>query len=84
MADEKIARPITPIEERVYIRTPHPPARIVEDETIISPGEPEIATETLADLIAAGLQEKVGALRSELLSEIQTERTKEGIVNAKN
>jgi hypothetical protein len=87
MAEEKLIAPITPItpiEERTYIISPHPPERIVEGETVVEPGEVEYATETLSDLIAEQLQDKVEGLRSELLSEIQIERTKEGIVNAKN
>ena len=63
--------PGTTIEEPVYIMAPHPAAVVVSSEETVSPGEPEVAQETLADLIAAQVQNQVSELRSELQAEIQ-------------
>ena len=82
MADEKI--PLDPnFEEPEYITPPHPVAHIVSSEQTEPPDEPEVAEETLPDLIAAQIQSQVNALRSELRAELQNE-LKGAELNAKN
>jgi hypothetical protein len=61
--------PDTKIEEPVYIMAPHPAAVVVSTEETITPDEPEVAEETLSDMI----QQAVDGLRSELKAEIQQE-----------
>jgi len=72
MADEK-TRPETEFEEPVYILPPHPAAVVVGGEKTVVPGKAEVAEETLADLIAAEIQNQMGDLRSELLEELETQ-----------
>ena len=72
MADEK-AKLETEFEEPVYIMAPHPAAVVVSNEETITPDEPEVAEESLSDLIAAQVQNQVGDLRSELLEELETQ-----------
>jgi len=74
--------PDTTIEEPVYIMAPHPEAHIVSNEQTTAPGEPEVAEETIEDLIAAQVQSQMGALHSELLTELQNE-LKGGELNVK-
>ena len=75
--------PDTTVEEPVYIMAPHPEAHVVSNEQTTIPGAPEVAEETLEDLIAAQAQSQMGALHSELLAELQTE-LKGGELNAKS
>ena len=72
MADEKTVHEVE-FEEPMYITPPHPEARVVSGEEAVSPGEPEVAEETLSDLIAAQVQNQVSGLRSELQAELQKE-----------
>ena len=75
--------PDTTIEEPVYVMAPHPEAHVVSTETVEVPDEPEVAEETLADLIAAQVQSQMSGLHSELLAELQTE-LKGGELNVKS
>ena len=63
--------PDTKIEEPVYIMAPHPAAVVVSSVETVSPGEPEVAEETLSDLIAAQIQAQMGELRTELQNEFK-------------
>ena len=72
MADEK-TKLETEFEEPVYIMAPHPEAVVVSNEKAVTPGKADVAEETLADLIAAEIQNQVGGLRSELLLELETQ-----------
>ena len=63
--------PDTTTPEPVYIMAPHPAAVVVEGENTVSPGEPEVAEETLSDLIAAQVQAQMGELRTELQNELK-------------
>ena len=72
MADERISIEAER-EEPVYIMASHPEAHVASGETAVAPGEPEVAEETLSDLIAAQVQSQMGALRSELQTELQIE-----------
>ena len=69
--------PDTKIEEPVYIMSPHPAAVVVTNEEAITPDEPEVAEESLTDLIAAQVQNQMSELRSELQAELQIELQKE-------
>jgi len=72
MADEKVRlEPI--VGEAVYIMPPHPDAHVVSSNETVTPGEPEVAAETLSDLIAAQVQTQMSGLRSELQAELQIE-----------
>ncbi|MCL1964725.1 MAG: hypothetical protein FWF69_06660 [Firmicutes bacterium] len=83
MADERISLEAER-EEPVYIMAPHPAARVVSGEKTVAPGEPEVAEETLADLVASEIQEQMGGLRSALITEIQIELQGGSKLNAKN
>jgi len=74
--------PETTVEEPVYVMAPHPEAHVILDEQTTAPGEPEVAEETLEDLIAAQVQSQMSGLHSELLAELQTE-LKGGELNVK-
>ena len=69
--------PDTKFEEPVYIMAPHPAAVVVSTEETITPDEPEVAEESLSDLIAAQIQNQMNELRSELQTELQSELQKE-------
>ena len=72
MPDEQT--PLEPeAQEPVYIISPHPEAHIVTSEETVSPGEPEVAEETLEDLIAAQVQSQVSGMLSEIQTELQNE-----------
>jgi len=75
MTDEKISLEptIEGFEEPVYTMPPQPEAHVVSSEETVAPGEPEVAEETLSDLIAAQVQNQMNGLRSELQAEIQAE-----------
>jgi len=72
MADERISIEAER-EEPVYIMAPHPVAVVISNEKAVAPGKANVAEETLADLIAAEIQNQVGGLRSELLLELETQ-----------
>ena len=63
--------------ERQYILPPHPEAHTVTSEKSVEPDEPEVAEETLSDLIeravSVQVQTQVRELRLELLEEIHAE-----------
>jgi hypothetical protein len=75
---------VTPIEERLYVVSPHPVAAAPLTMETTTPEEPVAAEESVADLIQMAVAGLRTELRAELQSELQIERAKEIDFNAKN
>ncbi|MDR1891930.1 MAG: hypothetical protein LBQ48_02810 [Oscillospiraceae bacterium] len=75
---------VTPIEERLYVVSPHPVAAAPLSVETTSTAEPIVADESVADLIRMAVAGLRSELSAELQAEVQQELSKGAELNAKN